>query len=70
MSEWIKYSDKQPADELDGFAVIVAINHHSMGRISDCAVWNKRAGKKGRFEFWDSQVTHWQPLPSPPGEQP
>ncbi|MFG0924746.1 DUF551 domain-containing protein [Pseudomonas sp. CJQ_8] len=69
MSEWIKYSEKKPGNELDGLAIIVAVKHHSRGVISECAVWNKGSDKKGQFEFWDSKVTHWQPLPPPPGAQ-
>ncbi|EPM0507159.1 DUF551 domain-containing protein [Pseudomonas putida] len=70
MSEWIKYSERKPGNELDGLVVIVAIEHHSRGLISECAVWNKGAKSKGRFDFWDSKVSYWQPLPSPPGAQP
>lgn len=70
MSVWIKYSEKQPGDELDGLVVIVAINHRQLGRISECAVWNKGSKNKGRFDFWEGQVTHWQPLPPPPSIEP
>jgi hypothetical protein len=70
VSEWIDYNVKKPGNALDGLVVIVAVNHHRRGVISECAVWNKGANNKGRFEFWDSKVTHWQPLPSPPGAQP
>ena len=65
--DWIKFSDRKPGKELDGMAVIVAVKHRSLGLISECAAWNHH---NGRLDFWDSQATHWQPLPPPPGAQP
>lgn len=70
MSGWIKCSDKLPSNELDGMAVIVTVTDPRGRRISEVAVWNKgsRSGK-GRFGFWGNKVTHWQTLPTPPGDQ-
>lgn len=65
---WINICEERPGDQLDGMAVIVSVIHHRRGRISECDLWNKGC-KKGRFEFWGNKVTHWQPLPTPPGDQ-
>ncbi|MDU9394590.1 DUF551 domain-containing protein [Pseudomonas sp. zfem002] len=66
MSQWIKCSDRLPGNELNGMAVIISVSHCSRGLIAETDVWLN--AKRG-FAFWGNRVSHWQPLPAPPGAE-
>lgn len=73
MSEWISVEDRLP--ELipcnAGTAYSEAVIVWTSGRKAMIAVWD---GKRflcaaDYWEAWDEEITHWMPLPEPPGEE-
>lgn len=66
MSEWISVKDRLPDP---GITKILVLVQHRHGAIIDMA---RYLGKQGfdlvSWKLWDSDVTHWMPLPEPPGE--
>lgn len=63
--EWIKFTDENPPLEEKEYLVY-------LGGDVDIYTWEqfRCLGKewiwKDRDGFWDKNVTHWMPLPSPP----
>lgn len=76
MSNWIKCSDKLPADELP----VLILMFNGDKRIAELR-WEIPSWEETflPFQYWDCpyndgqdwdwcDVTHWQPLPAPPEE--
>lgn len=71
---WIKITDQEPpvGEELLFFAMVKHV--HPPELIFAGKIWQEGGnigvigcgGRENENDFWDSEVTHWQPLPKPP----